>query len=134
MGAVAGEQECADRARVHRQALEEVERCSSGGREDRLDRVGVADSDDGLARVGTGEIGHGLARAGGHLEEGLAVWESEARRVRLDLAPLGLLGEPAELLVGPVAEVALDEPRCSAHPQAKGTGDRLGCLASPLQR
>ena len=32
------------------------------------------------------------------------------------------------------AEVALDEPRCSSHPQAKSTGDRLGCLASPLQR
>ena len=69
-----------------------------------------------------------------HLSERLALGEAKPARVALDLLPLGLLHQVAELGPGPRSEIGFDEASSGLHPKAESRGDRCCRFLGALHR
>src|SRR5207245_5097281 len=87
--------------------LEEVEMDAERVGHRRLDRIGVGDGDDDGTRMTFYDPGERRGDAGLHLGEGLTAGKPKPAGVALNDLPLGLAGEPPELLAGPLADVTV---------------------------
>src|SRR2546428_3530682 len=96
-----------DGARRDHDPLEEVEMDAERVGHRRLDRVSVGDGDHDGARMTLHDPGERRDDAGLHLGERFAAGESKPAGMTLDDLPLGLAGEPPELLAGPLADVTV---------------------------
>ena len=121
------------RAGANCYALKEVERDAKGTGEGGLDAVGVAHGHDDFAGVLHPVASHDSGEARLKLEKRLAARKPEARRIPLDRAPLGELGQLRQLLACPLAEVAFEETSVDVHPLTQLGGKGSSRLPGALE-
>ena len=115
-------------------ALEEVQRRAERMRHRGLDGIGVRDGDDGLARMAGHEGVQGIGHAGLDLHEGFAAGKAKAAGMPLHHRPLRQLGGLGQLEAGPLADLALDEPRLDPDLEPAPPSDRLGRFSGAFER